>query len=64
MTDKQIGSGEARTNFRDLLDDAQHGYHTAILRYGKEIAVLVPADWYEEAETAWSAQVEKDAGSS
>jgi prevent-host-death family protein len=62
MTDMQIGSDEARRNFRDLLDQAIGGYHVTIQRYGKPAAVLVPVDWYEDAEAAWGTQLEKDAG--
>lgn len=63
MTDIQVRSDEARRNLRDLLDQVTRGYHVTILRYDKPTAVLVPVDWYEDAEAAWSAQLEKDAGS-
>jgi prevent-host-death family protein len=61
MTDMQVGSDEARRNFRDLLDQVARDYHVTILRYDKPVAVLVPVDWYEDAEAAWGAQIEKDA---
>lgn len=64
ITDKTVRSDEARRNFRELLDEVEHrGMHITIARYDKAAAVLVPVDWYEDAEAAWSAQVEKDAGS-
>lgn len=44
---KQVGSQEARNRFRDLLDDAQRGKPTEIMRNGKAIAVLVPTVWHE-----------------
>ena len=62
MTDIQVRSDEARRTLRTLLDQAERGYHVTILRYDKPVAVLVPVDWYEDAEAAWGAQVEKDAG--
>jgi len=52
---KQIGSEEARRTFRDLLDEAQRGESIAILRYDKAVAVLVPADWYEQAKALMAA---------
>lgn len=63
MTDKQVRSDEARRNWRDLIDDVARDYHIMILRYDKPVAVLVPVDWYEDAEAAWGAQLERDAGS-
>ena len=62
MTDKQVRSDEARRNLRNLLDDAARGYHITILRYDKAAAVLVPVDWYEDAEAAWGTQLERDTG--
>jgi prevent-host-death family protein len=59
MTDKQVRSDEARRNLRTLLDEVARGYHITILRYDKEAAVLVPVDWYEDAEAAWGASLEK-----
>jgi prevent-host-death family protein len=61
MTDITVGSDEARRNFRDILDQVARDYHVTILRYNKPAAVLVPVDWYEDAEAAWGAQIEKDA---
>jgi len=64
LTDKTVRSDEARRNFRGLLDEVEHrGMHITIQRYDKPAAVLVPVDWYEEAEAAWSARLEQDAGS-
>jgi len=62
MTDIQVRSDEARRNFRELLDQVARGYHVTIQRYDKPVAVMVPVDWYEDAESAWGAQLEKDAG--
>jgi prevent-host-death family protein len=63
MTDITVRSDEARRNLRELLDQVARDYHITILRYDKPVAVMVPVDWYEDAEAAWSAQVEKDAES-
>jgi prevent-host-death family protein len=63
MTDITVRSDEARRNLRELLDQVARDYHVTILRYDKPVAVMVPVDWYEDAEAAWSAQVEKDAES-
>jgi prevent-host-death family protein len=62
MTDITVRSDEARRNFRELLDQVARDYHVTILRYDKPVAVLVPVEWYEDAEAAWGAQIEKDAG--
>jgi antitoxin (DNA-binding transcriptional repressor) of toxin-antitoxin stability system len=61
MTDITVRSDEARRNLRYLLDQVARDYHVTILRYDKPVAVMVPVDWYEDAEAAWSAQVERDA---
>lgn len=51
MTDKQVRSDEARRNLRNLLDEVEaRSARIMILRYDKPAAVLVPVDWYEEAE--------------
>jgi PHD/YefM family antitoxin component YafN of YafNO toxin-antitoxin module len=46
--DRWMRSAEAQEKFRKLLDDAEDGKHTYILRYDKPAAVLVPVDWYEQ----------------
>jgi prevent-host-death family protein len=63
MTDITVRSDEARRNLRNLLDEVTRGYHVTILRYDKPVAVLVPVDWYEDAEAAWGKSLEQDAGS-
>ena len=50
-TDRRVGSDEARTKFRDLMDEVAHDEaHVYILRYGKPAAVIVPIEWYEHAK--------------
>ena len=45
--DRYLGSDEARSNFRSLLDDVEHHEaHVTILRHGKPAAVIVPVEWY------------------
>lgn len=47
--DRWVSSDEARTKFRDLMDEvAHHEAHVHVLRYGKPVAVIVPTEWYEE----------------
>ena len=49
-TDRWVSSDEARTKFRDLMDEIAHGEsHVYVLRYGKPAAVIVPVGWYEVA---------------
>jgi len=37
---------DARQKLRDLVDDAMSGKPTAITRYGKAAAVVVPVSWF------------------
>lgn len=51
MESKELKSDEARRNFRGLLNEVEHnGVHVTILRWNVPAAVVVPADWYEEAK--------------
>lgn len=53
MGDKQVLSDEARRNFRALLNEVEHqDVHVTILRYRTPAAVIVPVDWYEQAQQA------------
>ncbi len=46
---KEVKSSEARTKFRDLLDSVMTGdSDIMILRNGKQIAAIIPADDYIE----------------
>ena len=47
-----MSSGDARTNFRQVLTDADKGDHITIERYGAPTAVIVPTEWYERAVAA------------
>jgi len=52
---RESSSDDARRNFRRLLNDVEHGEHVVVLRYGQQSAVVVPADWYEQARSALAA---------
>jgi prevent-host-death family protein len=53
MVKEQIGSDEARRDFRELLNAVEHnGEHVTVTRYNKPAAVVVPAAWYEQARQA------------
>ena len=44
-------SGEARRDFRGLLNEVEHnGVHVTILRWHTPAVVMVPAGWYEQAK--------------
>jgi prevent-host-death family protein len=46
-----VHSDEARRNFKDLLNQVEHGRaHVRILRYDTPAAVMVPVEWYEQAK--------------
>lgn len=52
-SDRWVRSDEARTKFRDLVDEVtQDGAHVYLLRYDKPVAVMVPVKWYEQARKA------------
>lgn len=54
-TDRWVSSDQARTRFRDLLDDVtQEDAHVYVLRHGKPAAVIVPVGWYEEVKATIS----------
>lgn len=45
-----MNASEVRSQFREYLDKVErHGDHITIERWGREVAVLVPAAWYERA---------------
>jgi len=39
----------ARSKFRDVLDSVLRGEHVSITRWHRRVAVVVPADWYDQA---------------
>lgn len=48
---KQVGSDDARRDFRALLNDVEHqGEHITVMRYKTPAAVIVPVWWYDLAE--------------
>lgn len=49
---RELKSDEARRGFRDLLDEVERDPAAAIkiLRYERPVAVVVSAEWYEQAQ--------------
>ncbi len=54
-----MSSGDARSNFRQLLTDVDKGDHVRIDRYGAPTAVMVPTEWYERAVQALETDSQK-----
>ena len=53
MENRQFNSDEARRRLRDLLNAVEHdSEHVTILRYGRPSVVIVPIDWYTQAQWA------------
>ena len=44
-----VKSDEARTRFRQLLNEVEGGGVVEVRRYDTPTAVMVPVDWYERA---------------
>jgi len=45
---KEVTSRDARTQWREILDEVMTGSSDiAITRYGKPVAVIIPAEFYE-----------------
>ncbi|MEU7278663.1 type II toxin-antitoxin system Phd/YefM family antitoxin [Streptomyces sp. NPDC045431] len=52
-----VGVQQARDRLRDHIDAAvEDDQITVITRHGKQVAVLVPAEWYQRAQAALDAQ--------
>lgn len=49
---RAVPASQARGGIRDILDDAESGVCTQVVRYQTPIAVFVPHDWYEKAVEA------------
>lgn len=50
---ERIGVQVARDKFRERVDMAiSPGVHTVVSRHGRDVAVLVPIDWYRRAVDA------------
>lgn len=53
MEDRQVRSDEIRRNLRQLLNAVERdGEHVTILRYDTPAAVIVPVEWYRDAQVA------------
>jgi len=48
VSDEEISANEARRNFGDILGAVEHGEaHVTVTKYGKPVAVVVPAEWHD-----------------
>ena len=47
---EQYTSEDARREWRRILNAVESGEAVGITRYGKPLAVVVPADWFEQAK--------------
>jgi prevent-host-death family protein len=55
----QFSADEVRRHFARLLSAVEHrGEHVTITRYGKPAAVIVPAEWHEQAKAALEQETE------
>ena len=60
MENREVKSDEARRKLRDLLNAVEHdGEHITVLRYSRPSVVLVPVDWYTQAQWALEDRKEK-----
>jgi prevent-host-death family protein len=54
IPERRIHSDEARRRFRDLLDEVEHGgAHVTVMRYDTPAVVVVPVDWYRNANAVY-----------
>lgn len=53
MESEEVSANEGRRKFGDVLGAVEHaGTHVTVTRYGKPVAVVVPAGWHEQAKAA------------
>lgn len=51
MDSEEFSADEARRHFARLLGAVEHaGTHVTVTKYGKPVAVIVPAEWHEQAK--------------
>lgn len=55
---EQYTSEDARRKWRRILNEVERGEPVAVTRYGKPLAVVVPAGWYEQAAAALAENTE------
>jgi hypothetical protein len=48
----EVNAAAVRNEFGKIMDRAQGGQPTHVMRYGNAVAVFVPPDWYERAVQA------------
>lgn len=59
MEIKQVHSDELRRDLRTLLTEVEFGAHVTVTRWNTPAAVMVPVDWYEQAQQALKGKEEK-----
>jgi prevent-host-death family protein len=52
---EQYTSEDARKQWRRILNETERGERVGVTRYGKPLAVVVPADWYDTVSAYISA---------
>lgn len=52
---EQYTSEDARREWRRILNEVERGEPVGVTRYGKPLAVVVPAEWYERAQALMAA---------
>ena len=59
MENRQVHSDELRRNLRTLLTEVEFGTHVTVTRWNIPAVVMVPVDWYEQAQQALANGKEK-----
>ncbi len=59
MENRQVHSDELRRSLRTLLTEVEFGAHVTVTRWNWPTAVMVPVDWYEQAQQALKDKEEK-----
>ncbi|MFG2618010.1 hypothetical protein ACGFXC_10320 [Streptomyces sp. NPDC048507] len=61
MTRKEMNSNDIRVHWAEVIDGVRvAGDHVVVQRFKKNVAVVVPQDWYERAVAALADGAEED----